>query len=109
MPTFPVLLFLGIEAAAAGRGVTSTVQRLGSWHTRGKSLGFMPTEKMTILALKKKNVRVVGMGVCLPLRITEVTIGTWGLGPKTYSDLLGDFHYPHSLASLITVITVGVC
>jgi hypothetical protein len=30
--------------------------------------------KMTILALKKKNVRVVGMGVCLPLRVTEVTI-----------------------------------
>jgi hypothetical protein len=25
-----------IEAAAAGRGVTSVVQRLGSWHTRGK-------------------------------------------------------------------------
>jgi hypothetical protein len=30
--------------------------------------------KMTILALKKKNVRVVGMGVCLPLRVTAVTI-----------------------------------
>jgi hypothetical protein len=32
------------------------------------------TDKMTILALKKKNVRVVGMGVCLPLRVTAVTI-----------------------------------
>jgi hypothetical protein len=30
--------------------------------------------EVTILALKKKNVRVVGMGVCLPLRVTEVTI-----------------------------------
>jgi hypothetical protein len=29
--------FIGeIEAAAAGRGVTSVIQRLGSWHTRGK-------------------------------------------------------------------------
>jgi hypothetical protein len=28
---------------------------------------------MTILALKKKNIRVVGMGVCLPLRVTAVT------------------------------------
>jgi hypothetical protein len=29
------------------------------------------TDKMTILALEKKNVRVVGMGVCLPLRVTQ--------------------------------------
>jgi hypothetical protein len=32
------------------------------------------THANCILALEKKNVRVVGMWVCLPLRVTEVTI-----------------------------------
>jgi hypothetical protein len=33
--------------------------------------------EVTILALEKKNVRVVGMGGCLPLRVTEVTIAVF--------------------------------
>jgi hypothetical protein len=40
---------------------------------------YKQTDTMTILALKKKNVRVVGMGVCLPLRVTAVTIDPTGL------------------------------
>jgi hypothetical protein len=49
---------------------------------------------MTILALKKKNVRVVGMCVCLPLRVTEVTIeaAAAGRGVTSVVQRLGPWH-----------------
>jgi hypothetical protein len=62
--TILALLHVKKKCKSSGDGCVSTVKS-----HRGDN-----TDKMTILALKKKNVRVVGMGVCLPLRVTEMTI-----------------------------------